>query len=56
VKLGDQVFYDGPVVAMQSVETGSLLKRLMDWLNLFFLSLFGGDEASTSAEPVASAE
>lgn len=60
VKLGDQVFYDGPVVAMQAVEPGSLMKRLMDWLHLFFLSLFGGDEAeaeaSTSAEPVASAE
>jgi len=41
VSLGDQVFYDGPVVAMQAVERGSLLKRLMDWLHLFFLSLFG---------------
>lgn len=40
VSLGDQVFYDGPVVAMQDVERGSLLKRLMDWLQLFFLSLF----------------
>lgn len=40
VSLGDQVFYDGPVVALQAVEQGSLLKRLMDWLHLFFLSLF----------------
>jgi D-alanyl-D-alanine carboxypeptidase (penicillin-binding protein 5/6) len=40
VSLGDQVFYDGPVVAMQDVEQGSILKRLMDWLNLFFLALF----------------
>jgi D-alanyl-D-alanine carboxypeptidase (penicillin-binding protein 5/6) len=40
VSLGDQVFYDGPVVALQAVESGSLLKRLMDWLHLFFLSLF----------------
>lgn len=40
VSLGEQVFYDGPVVAMQDVEQGSILKRLMDWLNLFFLSLF----------------
>jgi D-alanyl-D-alanine carboxypeptidase (penicillin-binding protein 5/6) len=40
VSLGDQVFYDGPVVALQPVESGSLLKRLMDWLHLFFLSLF----------------
>jgi D-alanyl-D-alanine carboxypeptidase (penicillin-binding protein 5/6) len=41
VSLGDQVFYDGPVVAMQDVERGSFIKRLMDWLHLFFLSLFG---------------
>lgn len=40
VSLGDQVYYDGPVVAMADVERGSLLKRLMDWLYLFFLSLF----------------
>jgi len=45
IALGDKVFYDGPVVAMQDVEQGSLLKRLMDWLHLFFLSLFG-DEAA----------
>ena len=40
VMLGEQVLYDGPVVAMTDVERGSLLKRLMDWLHLFFLSLF----------------
>ena len=40
VSIGDQVFYDGPVVAMHDVERGGLLKRLMDWLHLFFLSLF----------------
>jgi D-alanyl-D-alanine carboxypeptidase (penicillin-binding protein 5/6) len=40
VSLGDQVFYDGPVVAMAEVERGSFVKRLMDWLHLFFLSLF----------------
>jgi len=40
VKLGDQVFYDGPVVAMETVERGSFIKRLMDFLHLFFLSLF----------------
>jgi D-alanyl-D-alanine carboxypeptidase (penicillin-binding protein 5/6) len=43
VRLGEQVYYDGPVVAMHDVERGSLMKRLMDWLYLFFLSLFGGD-------------
>ena len=40
VTLGDEVFYDGPVVAMADVERGSWIKRLMDWLHLFFLSLF----------------
>jgi len=41
VTAGTQVFYDGPVVALQEVEQGSWLKRFMDWLHLFFLSLFG---------------
>lgn len=40
VMLGDQVYYDGPAVALQAVEAGSWLKQLMDWLHLFFLSLF----------------
>lgn len=43
ITLGEQVFYDGPVVAMQEVERGSFIKRLMDWLHLFFLSLFGSE-------------
>ena len=41
ISLGEQVFYDGPVVALQEVEEGNLLKRFMDWLHLFFLALFG---------------
>ncbi|MES2624878.1 MAG: D-alanyl-D-alanine carboxypeptidase family protein [Pseudomonadota bacterium] len=40
VSLGEEVFYDGPVVAMQDVERGSWIKRFMDWLHLFFLSFF----------------
>jgi D-alanyl-D-alanine carboxypeptidase (penicillin-binding protein 5/6) len=40
VSLGDTVYYEGPVVALEAVEKGGLFKRLMDWLNLFFLSLF----------------
>lgn len=40
IKLGDTVYYDGPVVAMQAVERGSFIKRIMDFLHLFFLSLF----------------
>ena len=41
VSLGDKVYFDGPLVALHAVERGSFLKRLMDWLHLFFLSLFG---------------
>jgi len=40
VKLGDMVYFDGPVVAMEAVERGSFIKRIMDFLHLFFLSLF----------------
>jgi D-alanyl-D-alanine carboxypeptidase (penicillin-binding protein 5/6) len=40
VSLGEEVFYDGPVVAMQDVAQGGWIKRLMDWLHLFFLSFF----------------
>jgi len=40
IKLGDMVYYDGPVVAMEVIERGSFIKRLMDFLHLFFLSLF----------------
>ena len=41
VSLGEEVLYDGQVVAMHDVELGSWIKRFMDWLQLFFLSLFG---------------
>lgn len=37
---GEMIYYEGPVVAMEAVEKGSLIKRLMDWLHLFFLDLF----------------
>lgn len=40
ISQGDEVFYEGPVVAMEAVERGSFIKRLMDFLHLFFLSLF----------------
>jgi serine-type D-Ala-D-Ala carboxypeptidase (penicillin-binding protein 5/6) len=40
ISIGEKVFYDGPVVALQEVEAGSWIKRLMDGLHLFFLSLF----------------
>ena len=40
ISLGDIIYYDGPVVAMEAVERGSFIKRLMDFLHLFFISLF----------------
>jgi D-alanyl-D-alanine carboxypeptidase (penicillin-binding protein 5/6) len=40
ISLGDNIYYDGPVVAMEVVERGSFIKRLMDFLHLFFISLF----------------
>jgi len=40
ISLGDIIYYDGPVVAMEVVERGSFIKRLMDFLHLFFISLF----------------
>ena len=40
ISLGDDVYYDGPIVAMEAVERGGFIKRLMDFLHLFFLSLF----------------
>ncbi len=40
VSLDDTVFYQGDVIALQAVERGSWIKRLMDWLTLFFMGLF----------------
>jgi D-alanyl-D-alanine carboxypeptidase (penicillin-binding protein 5/6) len=40
ISLDDRVFYQGEVIAMQTIERGSLIKRIMDWLTLFFMSLF----------------
>jgi D-alanyl-D-alanine carboxypeptidase (penicillin-binding protein 5/6) len=40
VTSGEEVLYEGPVVALEAVEKGSIFKRLMDWLHLFFLGLF----------------
>ncbi|MDG2175569.1 MAG: D-alanyl-D-alanine carboxypeptidase [Gammaproteobacteria bacterium] len=40
ISLADIIYYDGPVVAMEVVERGSFIKRLMDFLHLFFISLF----------------
>lgn len=39
ITLDDEVLYAGDVVAMQSVERGGLLRRLIDALTLFFLGL-----------------
>jgi D-alanyl-D-alanine carboxypeptidase (penicillin-binding protein 5/6) len=40
VSLDDTIFYQGDVIALQDVERGSWIKRLMDWLTLFFMGLF----------------
>ncbi|MDO8909583.1 MAG: D-alanyl-D-alanine carboxypeptidase family protein [Pseudohongiella sp.] len=40
ITLGDEVLYSGNVVALQGVERGGLLKRLLDALTLFFMGLF----------------
>jgi len=40
VSLDDTVYYQGDVIALQAVERGSWIKRLMDWLTLFFMGLF----------------
>ncbi|PCJ40945.1 MAG: serine-type D-Ala-D-Ala carboxypeptidase [SAR86 cluster bacterium] len=41
ISFDDQVYYQGEVIALQTIERGSLIKRIMDWLTLFFMSLFG---------------
>lgn len=40
VTLDSDLIYRGDVIAMQAVEQGSLFKRFMDWLTLFFSNLF----------------
>jgi len=40
ISLDDEVLYAGDVVAIQSVERGGLLRRLIDALTLFFMGLF----------------
>ena len=40
ISFDDQVYYQGEVIALQTIERGSLIKRIMDWLTLFFMSLF----------------
>ena len=42
VVLNDDILYLGDVIAMQEVERGSVLKRFIDWLSLFFSDLFSG--------------
>lgn len=36
VMLGDELIYNGEVVAMRAVEEGGALKRFMDWITLIF--------------------
>lgn len=40
IKLDDEIIYRGDVAALQSVERAGLLKRLIDFLTMFFSNLF----------------
>ncbi len=40
VSFDDQVYFQGEVIALQTIERGNLIKRIMDWLTLFFMGLF----------------
>jgi len=40
ITLGEETLYHGDVVALQAVDKGSLFKRLIDFLTLFFMNLF----------------
>ena len=41
IVLDEEVIHSGNVIALQTVEQGGLFKRLMDFLTLFFMNLFG---------------
>lgn len=40
ISFDDQVYYQGDVIALETIERGNLIKRIMDWLTLFFMALF----------------
>ncbi len=40
VSLNDTVYYEGKVIALETIERANLIKRIMDWLTLFFMGLF----------------
>ena len=40
IKLGDELIYQGDVAALQAVERAGFLKRLIDFLTMFFTNLF----------------
>jgi D-alanyl-D-alanine carboxypeptidase (penicillin-binding protein 5/6) len=42
VVLDNNILYQGSVVSMQAVEQGGFLKRFVDWVTLFFSSMFSG--------------
>ncbi|MEX2333502.1 MAG: D-alanyl-D-alanine carboxypeptidase family protein, partial [Pseudohongiella sp.] len=44
ITLDEEVIHAGDVVAMQSVERGGFLRRLIDALTLFFMGLFSSDD------------
>lgn len=40
ISLGDEIIYEGDVAALQAVERAGFLKRLIDFLTMFFTNLF----------------
>jgi D-alanyl-D-alanine carboxypeptidase (penicillin-binding protein 5/6) len=40
VTLEGQVYYEGPVVALENIDKAGLWQRFMDWLYRLFISLF----------------
>jgi D-alanyl-D-alanine carboxypeptidase (penicillin-binding protein 5/6) len=40
IRLGEELIYQGDVAALQAVERAGFFKRFMDWLTMFFTSLF----------------
>ena len=43
VSLGEEVVYEGPLVALEGVAEAGAFSRILDAVGLFFLELFGGD-------------
>ena len=40
ISFGDEIIYEGDVAALQAVERAGFIKRLIDFLTMFFTNLF----------------